>query len=327
MKKASELKNMMRGNTYTINELESLMMENGYITFDSELPEGTVAIFTDSKKLVYVKGIIDDEDIIVIDVTTNGRINTDGTKVDPFHSYEDLDAVFKYFEGKGQWNHWLACRLMVGLGRRSGDTLNLKWCDLFKDRECTKYFDRCMKLKEEKTGKIIAPHITEYVQLSIEEYIKNTGVKPVYTNKIFSVGTPAVRAAVKKAVDAVGIDYPVSLHSFRKTYGNWTYKIHRNEGICLEIIRGMFGHSDTAITRLYIDQTNEDAKRYADDLSEYLLKKEDGSAVEINNSPNVTIKAESLRDILSIVFDAGAEGKDKFETINAMIGRIEREGF
>ena len=329
MKKANELKNMMRGNTYTINELESLMMENGYITFDSELPEGTVAIFTDSKKLVYVKGIIDDEDIIVTDVTTNCRINTDGTKVDPFHSYEDLDAVFKYFESKGQWNHWLACRLMVGLGRRSGDTLNLKWCDIFRDRECTKYFDRCMKLKEEKTGKIIAPHITEYVQLSIEEYIKNTGVKPsvVYTHKIFSVGTPAVRAAVKKAIDTVGIDYPVSLHSFRKTYGNWTYKIHRNEGICLEIIRGMFGHSDTAITRLYIDQTNEDAKRYADDLSEYLLKKEDGSAIEINNSPNVTIKAESFRDILSIVFDAGAEGKDKFETINAMIGRIEREGF
>ena len=176
---------------------------------------------------------------------------------------------------------------------------------------------------------LIAPHITEYVQLGLEEYIKNTGVNPseVYTQKIFSIGTPAVRAAVKKAVEAVGIEYPVSLHSFRKTYGNWTYKIHKNEGICLEIIRGMFGHSDTGITRLYIAQTDEDAKRYANDLSEYLLKKEDGSAVEINNSPNVTIKSESFREILSAVFDAGANGKDKFETINEMITRIEREGF
>ena len=60
---------------------------------------------------------------------------------------------------------------------------------------------------------------------------------------------------------------------------------------------------------------------------EYLLKKEDGTAIEINNSPNVTIKAESLRDILSLVFDAGADGKDKFATINEMITRIEREGF
>lgn len=330
MKKSSELKKMMCGNTYTANELESVMMESGYVQFDGELPDGVVAIFTDSKKLIYVKGTInDEEDILVTDITVNGRINTDGTKVDPFHSYEDLEAVFNYFKERGQWNHWLACRLMVGLGRRSGDTLNLKWCDIFKDKECTKYFDKCIKLKEEKTGKIIAPHITEYVQLGIEEYIKNTGVNPSerYAQKIFSIGTPAVRAAVKKAVATVGIEYPVSLHSFRKTYGNWTYKIHKNEGVCLEIIRGMFGHSDTGITRLYIDQTNEDAKRYADDLSSYLLKKGDGTAFEIGNSPNVTIKAETLREVLSIVFDAGASGGDKFDAINEAITRIEREGF
>ena len=331
MKKPNELKKMMSGNRYTINEIESIMMENGYVQFDCDLPEGVVEVFTDSKKLVYIKGTVDEEEneILVTSVTANGRINTDGTKVDPFHSYEDLEAVLNYFKEKGQWSHWLSCKLMVGLGRRSGDTLNLKWCDIYKDKECTKYFERCMKLKEEKTGKIIAPHITEYVQLAIEEYIQNTGVNPSerYTEKIFSVGTPAVRAAVKKAVEAVGIDYPVSLHSFRKTYGNWTYKIHKNEGICLEIIRGMFGHSDTGITRLYIDQTNEDAKRYADDLSEYLLKKGDGIDFEINNSPNVTVKSDTLRDILSLVFDAGRNGDDKFDTINAMITRIEREGF
>lgn len=329
MRKPNELKKIMCGNTYTANELESMMMENGYVQFDGDLPDGVVAIFTDSKKLVYVKGTNDEDEIVVTDITTNGRINTDGTKVDPFHSYEDLEKVFNYFKSRGQWSHWLACRLMVGLGRRSGDTLNLKWCDLYKDKECTKYFDRCSKLKEEKTGKIIAPHITEYVQLGVEEYIKNTGVNPSekYAEKIFSIGTPAVRAAVKKAVEAVGIDYPVSLHSFRKTYGNWTYKIHKNEGVCLEIIRGMFGHSDTGITRLYIDQTNEDAKRYANDLSEYLLKKSDGIEFEINNSPNVTVKSDTLRDILSLVFDAGRNGDDKFETINAMITRIEREGF
>lgn len=331
MKKVTDLKKEMTNKTYTDAEIESVMLEAGYIPFDTDLADGVVAVFTDSKKLIYIKGFRNiDGDVEVVDVTQNNNINNgDQTKVEPFHSYDDLEAVLNYFKERGQWNHWLASRLMVGLGRRSGDTLNLRWCDLFKDRECTGYYSRCMKLKEEKTGKIIAPYITEYVQLSIDEYLRETGINPAekYVQKIFSVGTPAVRAAVKKAVDAVGIDYPVSLHSFRKTYGNWTYKIHRNEGICLEIIRGMFGHSDTGITRLYIDQTNEDAKRYSNDLSEYLLKKEDGTAVEINNSPNVTVKAESLRDILSLVFDAGVAGKDKFETINAMITRIEREGF
>ncbi len=330
MKKLAELKKDLIGKTFTDGELESEMYDGGYIPFDGELPEGTAAIFTDSKKLIYIKGFRDvDGNIEVVDVTQNGRITTDGTKVDPFHTYDDLEAVLNYFKEKEQWNHWLACRLMIGLGRRSGDTLNLRWCDLFKDKECTRYFDRCIKLKEEKTGKIIAPHITEYVQISIEEYIKQTGINPasVYTQGIFNVGTPAVRAAVKKAVDAVGIDYPVSLHSFRKTYGNWVYKIHKNEGMALEIIRGMFGHSDTSITRLYIDQTNEDARRYSQDLSSYLIGKEDGTAVEINDSPNVTVKADSLRDILSLVFDAGMNGEDKFATINAMIGRIEKEGF
>lgn len=329
MKKVADLKKEMVNRTFTDAEIEAVLFDGGYVPFDCDLSEGVIAVFTDGTRLVYVKGFRNiNGDAEVVDITQNNNIrNNDQTKVEPFHTYEDLEAVFNYFKERGQWNHWLACRLMVGLGRRSGDTLNLRWCDLFKDKECTKFYDRCMKLKEEKTGKIIAPHITEYVQMSVEEYLKETGIKPRYVQPIFDVKTPAVRAGVKKAVEAVGIDYPISLHSFRKTYGNWTYKIHRNEGVCLEIIRGMFGHSDTGITRLYIDQTNEDAKRYANDLSDYLLKKEDGTAVEINNSPNVTVKAESLREILSLVFDAGAEGNDKFETINAMIGRIEREGF
>ena len=331
MKRLADLKTEMVGKVFTDGEIESIMIEEGYIPFDCDLGDGVIAVFTDSKRLFYIKGFRDaDGNAEIVGITTNNNINNgDQTKVEPFHTYEDLEAVLNYFKERGQWNHWLACRLMVGLGRRSGDTLNLRWCDLYKDKECTRFYDRCMKLKEEKTGKIIAPHITEYVQMSVEEYIKATGVNPSsrYVQAIFEVKTPAVRAAVKKAVEAVGIEYPVSLHSFRKTYGNWTYKIHRNEGVCLEIIRGMFGHSDTGITRLYIDQTNEDAKRYANDLSEYLLRKEDGTAVEINNSPNVTIKAESLRDILSLVFDAGRDGKDKFATINEMITRIEREGF
>lgn len=331
MKRVADLKTEMIGKVFTDAEIDNIMFDGGYIPFDMDLADGVLAVYTDSSKLIYIKGFRDiDGNAEIVGITQNNNMNNgDQTKVDPFHTYEDLESVLNYLKNKGQWNHWLACRLMVGLGRRSGDTLNLRWCDLFKDKECTKYYDRCMKLREEKTGKIIAPHITEYVQLSVEEYLKETGTNPStkYVQKIFGMGTPAVRAAVKKAVEAVGIEYPVSLHSFRKTYGNWTYKIHRNEGVCLEIIRGMFGHSDTGITRLYIDQTNEDAKRYANDLSEYLLKKEDGTAVEINNSPNVTVKAESLREILSLVFDAGVRGDDKFDTINAMIGRIEKEGF
>ena len=88
----------------------------------------------------------------------------------------------------------------------------------------------------------------------------------------------------------------------------------------------MFGHTDTATTRLYIDQTNEDARRYSNDLSDYLIGKENGTAVEINNSPNVTIKADSLRDILSKMYDAGRDGVDKFDIINEMLKRVEDEG-
>ena len=239
MKRLADLKNEMVNKVFSDSEIESLMIDAGYIPFDCDLSDGTIAVFTDGKKLAYVKGFRDvDGNAEVVGITTNNNIkNGDQTKVEPFRTYEDLEAVLNYLKERGQWNHWLACRLMVGLGRRSGDTLNLRWCDIFRDKECTRYYERCMKLKEEKTGKIIAPHITEYVQMSVEEYIRETGVDPSkkYVQGIFDVKTPAVRAAVKKAVEAVGIDYPISLHSFRKTYGNWTYKIHRNEGICLEI--------------------------------------------------------------------------------------------
>lgn len=329
MKRVIDLQREMVNKVYSDAEIENIMTEGGYIPYDMELGDGVVGVFTDSKKLVYVKGFRDvDGDIEVVGVTSQNRIsNGEPTKVDPFHSYEDLEAVLNYFTVKNQWHYWLACKLMVGLGRRAGDTLELRWGDIYRDGACTKYLEKCIKLKEEKTGKIIAPTITEYVQLAIEEYLKHTGVKPVYAEKIFSVGVPAVRANVSKAVKAVGIEYPVSLHSFRKTYGNWTYKIHKSEPVCLEIIRSMFGHTDTATTRLYIDQTNQDAMRYANDLSDYMLAKERGEDCEINDLPSVTVKAESLRDILSLVFDAGREGKDKFDTINGVLARIEREGY
>ena len=156
MKKVADLKKEMVNKTFTDAEIDAVMFDAGYVPFDTDLTDGVIAVFTDSKRLIYVKGFRNiDGDAEVVDITQNNNINNgDQTKVEPFHTYEDLEAVFNYFKGHGQWNHWLACRLMVGLGRRSGDTLNLRWCDLFKDKECTKFYDRCMKLKEEKTRNI-----------------------------------------------------------------------------------------------------------------------------------------------------------------------------
>lgn len=111
--------------------------------------------------------------------------------------------------------------------------------------------------------------------------------------------TDNFRKEFKKAADAAAIDYPVSCHSLRKTFGYWSKMIHPDDPNALETLQSIFNHSDPLTTLNYIGLSEKRKQKYFDDFGHVIQSVEKGNAeVLINNSPIVSLRYEDLRNIL-----------------------------
>lgn len=320
MRKIDKIKADLVGEVISLQELENVMVSEGFSPVESD---DELLKFTNYKSELWVKTEEASTGVLVADIMIKNRLDETPTKVEPFHSYEDLDSVLQYFKKNGMNHWWIVGCLEVGLGRRIGDTLSLRWKDFFKADGSWKR--QIASLQEEKTGKYANPRINDWVKECLNQYIREEGIDVAssYGDLVVDGKAQAFRKALKKAVEAVGIDYPVSTHSFRKYFGNIMYKTHRGDPLALNVIQTMFAHSDVSITREYIGKMDEDIDKYNKDYSDYLLGKKAGQNIEIKNSPLVAMSADQFRDILSQAFDAGKNGADKFEALAAIISQYE----
>lgn len=303
------------------------MHDYDFAILESEESEDVqnVIKFTNYKSQIWVECEIDDDNnILIINLKSISKINNESTRVDPFRTYQDLENVLNYFLDNKMYHHWFTSCLMVSLGRRVGDTIGLKWSDLFLHNG--KFRERLTTLKEEKTGKVIGVKLNALAKFYIEEYCKLANVNPMenYSKRIFSNGDAAFRKILYKAVEASGITYPVSTHSFRKYYANTIYKLHPQDADSLMIVQTMMGHSDPKTTKIYLNEIDRKQDVYNNDYADYMLKMKDGVDVEISNSPIVSVKWEDFRDILSKCWDMAQNGEDKFNGINNLIGMAEK---
>lgn len=316
-------------NVVSFDELEETMSNYRYylVEEDSEDDEydQNVIKFTNYSGQIWIEGEIDDNrNILIAKVTPITRLENESTRVEPFRCYEDLEKILNYFKDNGYMNHWITACLMASLGRRVGDTIALKWSDIFKKNG--KYRVRLTQLKEEKTGKKLAPRLNALARLYIDEYVKVIGIKPMehYEERIVNNTSAAFRKMLKKAVDVSGLDYPLSTHSFRKWWANTIYMLHPQDTDNLMIIQTMLGHSDINTTKLYINYIDRKQDKYNEDYAQYMMNKINGVDTHVSNSPVVSLLWEDLREILSASFDMGANEKDKFEAINELIGKTEQ---
>lgn len=316
-------------NVLSFDELEETMSNYRYylVEEDSEDDEydQNIIKFTNYSGQIWIEGEIDDNrNILIAKVTPITRLENESTRVEPFRCYEDLEKIFNYFKDNGYMNHWITACLMASLGRRVGDTIALKWSDIFKKNG--KYRVRLTQLKEEKTGKKLAPRLNALARLYIDEYIKAIGIKPMehYEERIVNNTSAAFRKMLKKAVDVSGLDYPLSTHSFRKWWANTIYMLHPQDTDNLMIIQTMLGHSDINTTKLYINYIDRKQDKYNEDYAQYMMNKINGVDTYVSNSPVVSLLWEDLREIFGMCYDMGANGQDKFEAINELIGKTEQ---
>lgn len=317
MKKIDKIKKELYGNVYSDTELDNLMTGKGFTQIEADdLTEDGIIKYTNCKLQLWLTVDRDaDDNILVTDIKSVTKVGGVATKVDPFHTFDDLNKVLIYFWNHEKYHHWLCGNLMTSFGRRVGDTLSLKWSDLFLTNG--EYRERLVTLQEEKTGKVVGVRIHDYAKECIQKYCGQLNIKPMehYQEPIFSIGNAAFRAALKKAVTEVGLIYPVSTHSFRKFYGNMMYKLHPQDADSLSIVQSMFGHSDPNVTKMYIGAIDEKIDRYNVDYAEYLMDAAKGKKVAFKNTPIYSLKSDDIRDILGVAYKLGKESTQMSESL------------
>lgn len=304
--KIDEIRSKIGNDIISETELENLMAELGYSPLTTDDDAENLIKYTNYRCQIWIDVLRDEENNLVCEnIRQVTKEKGEETKVEPIHTFDELLAIEDYFKNSGQYQYWLIGWLISSLGRRVGDVVALKWSDLYKINGS--FRDRLSTLKEEKTGKTIGLSFTNFARERIEEYCETGKINPMerYNEKVFTVGSAAFRKNLKKAVDYVGIDYPVSTHSLRKFFGTMLAKLHPNDGNAVKIIQYIFGHSSEEITKVYIGTIDEKKDKFVNDLSDYLENSYVGKAYEIDNSPVITLKTADLRDLIQKIYTEG----------------------
>ena len=273
------------------------------------------------------------------------------TEVYPFWYYEDIKNMMDYFKTKEMWHWYLVFNFGLLLGRRVSDTLSFKWSDFFYENGRMK--DE-VEIKEQKTGKVTRPYVCGACKEAIKLYLDKTCIDPMESYNDFIITTKqksellenkeeysdkeyeklmwkatqsqaaAYRKQFKLAADASGIQYPVSTHSTRKSFGYFSVKLHPYDVTTIDKLQGIFQHSDRNTTLRYIGIAREDEIKLYNDMGQFIEDISNGKKPVIKNSPVIPLKAEDFREILSKCWDMAQNGEDKFDGINKLIGMAEQ---
>ena len=148
---------------------------------------------------------------------------------------------------------------------------------------------------EDRIGKILSEwrkHQKEFKTLG--EFI----YKEVVFKDISKWQVGAFDKVFKKAVEYNNIQYKVTIHSIRRSFGYYSKVIHPHDMLCLETLQNIFGHSDTQTTMHYIGLSEERERMYYQDIGEFLSGVSNGNYDLKKNSPVVTVKEQDLRNII-----------------------------
>ena len=309
------------------------------------------------------------------------------TEVYPFWKMEDIRNVVEWFENNNEWDGYLITMLELLLGRRIGDTVMIKWSDLYYENGNRKR--EINTIEEQKTGKVTNLPISNTVFAALDKYLENVDVdiKKHYNEYIFeyipktnwikrknsniyskndvelwckalnktisedrkekiikdfnkqqrylSLGdylyyvveyndvvkqqTEVYRKKLNKAVKAANIQYAVSTHSLRKSFGYWIHKTHPFDPDCLLSLQKLFNHTDLQITMNYIGLTEEKNRQLIDDHGEFIHNVLAGKGDEIvKNMPVISLKSDDLGAIIRYLTD----DVDKYQTAINMANKL-----
>ncbi len=253
------------------------------------------------------------------------------------YAYElkDVKRILNYFRDNKKWIHYLLLTFGCNMARRIGDTLALKWLNIY-DPSTGRIRTDILEITEDKTDKLANPKINKAVQDAIELYIANTDCNPAdnnYANNVFlqlsdthkgaTLSDSGHLKALKRAAKELGIDYDIGTHSARKFFGKMNRMLHPGDYDSMEILQTIYNQSDTKTTKHYIGLTKQKVDKYYDDMGEFYNSYVVGDReyVRLTDKPIVSLDANDLRDIIKAAYQAGRDNcgsADAMEHIDAI---------
>ena len=299
----------------------------------------------------------------------------------------DIKNVVEWFERNKEWDGYLITLLELLLGRRIGDTVMMKWSDLYYENGNRK--NEIDTIEEQKTGKITNIPISNMVWEAVDNYLSHVNINPMehYDEYIFkyqpktdwikrgnswnyqaftldlwceSLGkdfsvkrkdkiisnyekqnkykilgeylywvveyndivkwqTDDYRKKLKKAVEDSNIQYVVSTHSLRKSWGYWIHKTHPFDPDCMLSLQKMFNHTDLQTTMNYIGLTEEKNRQLINDHGEFIHNVLAGKGDEvIKNMPVISLKSDDFGKIIRMLTDDVDKYQDAINMANEL---------
>ena len=108
------------------------------------------------------------------------------TEVYPFWNMSDIKNVVEWFENNNECDGYLITMLELLLGRRIGDTVMMKWSDLYYENGNRK--SEINTIEEQKTGKVTNIPVSNMVFEAVDKYLSYIKINPMehYEEYIFS---------------------------------------------------------------------------------------------------------------------------------------------
>lgn len=318
------------------------------------------------------------------------------TECYPFYNMEDIKKVMDWFLKREDWDNYFIFMLGILMGRRIGDTISIRWSDLY--HENGKIKNEIKTIEEQKTGKMAVITISPYLKKIIDFYIGKKGIDPMehfeefifyypkrqrwverkddkiykqdryhpYTNEewiekwaktkdlgqkkkekilddfkkqtrykwmgsflynvveyddVLKACTDNFRKKLVKAVSDSKIEYHISCHSLRKTFGFWLKQLHPYDINCMETLQDMFCHSSTTETMRYIGLSAEKKRQYYNDIGDFVEDISKGKNSITQNAPVISLKNADLRNIIKIALSPSDD--DPIERYNLIMDMID----
>ena len=175
----------------------------------------------------------------------------------PIRNPQEIKALSEYYLIKGQLRNYVLIMLGLHTALRISDMLRLTWGDVYDfERHC---FRSLIEVVEKKTGKskIIALNMSVTSALSL--FFKAEPAEAaafLLENARTKKAISRVQAyrLIRAASEALELEFRVSCHSLRKTFGYHAWK----QGTPPAVIMDIYNHSSLEVTKRYLGITQDD---------------------------------------------------------------------
>jgi integrase len=170
----------------------------------------------------------------------------------PIRSYEDVQKLKNYYLKREEYRNYLLVTVCLNTALRICDVLNLRWCDVLNNDGKIKEH---IRIVENKTGKTTLIKLNESIKSALLLYMNKEAMGYyIFENNKKPISRVCAFKVIKRGGRAIGLEYDISCHSLRKTFGYHAWK----RGTPPVVLMQIYNHSNYEVTKRYLGISQED---------------------------------------------------------------------